>query len=77
MQYRVSFTRVGRHNQVADLEVDVDSSQALRAAVVAHVRPLLASKLVELNMDIHGGDIYAGDRYVGGFDITPAEDVNA
>jgi hypothetical protein len=68
-RYRVTFTHVGRHQSVADLTVQVDTLDDLRRPILAHVRPLLASRLVDLKLNARGGDIYAGDRYAGGFDL--------
>ena len=70
--WRIDFTRIGRHLNVAALEVPTCDRQELIARIRRYAQPKLASRTIEVWADeIAGvGYIQVGDRPAGAFTIT-------
>lgn len=74
MRYRVEFARIGRNRNVAPLETGpVDGPNHLANVIHQYARRHLASRAIEVDVDVDGGtgDIFCGFQSGGRFTITP------
>lgn len=72
--YRVTFSRIGRSHDIQPLLLDADGPNHLAEQVSAYARPFLASRAVEVAVDLSEmtGQILAGFRNAGTFTIATA-----
>jgi hypothetical protein len=71
-RYRVEFTRIGRSHAVPPLTTDADDPGDLAVKIHRYARPFLASRDVEVAVDLTDGtgDIFCGLQSGGKFTVT-------
>lgn len=74
-RYQVSFSRIGRSHTVQPMLAEVDGPNHLAEKVERYARPYLASRGVEVVVDLSAmtGQIFAGFRNAGTFTIAEVE----
>lgn len=75
LAYKVSFTRIGRHHDVAPLVAEADGPNHLSKMIFDYARPKLGSRdiTVVLEEDMGSGWIFAGIRTASTFTIEAVE----
>jgi adenylyl- and sulfurtransferase ThiI len=71
--YRVTFNRIGRNHHVAPLAVEATNADTIAEAVYRYARPHLASRDVEVSVDLATGQgqIFCGFNNGGTFTVEP------
>jgi len=65
--YRCTFDRIGRHQDVEPLTAAADTADDLAEAIYRYARPKLASREIEVHVDLNPGTGGTGVILIGGF----------